>query len=42
VREEPGRTLRDGVLAALAGRDALVVLDNCEHVLEAAAKVCRT
>jgi len=36
VPEEPGRGLADGVFAALAGRSALLVLDNCEHLLEAA------
>jgi predicted ATPase len=30
---------RDRVVAALAGRDVLLVLDNCEHVVEAAAAV---
>jgi predicted ATPase/DNA-binding SARP family transcriptional activator len=39
VREEPGRSPADGVLAQLAGRRALVVLDNCEHVLDAAREV---
>jgi len=36
VPEEPGRGLADSVLAALAKRSALLVLDNCEHLLEAA------
>jgi predicted ATPase len=39
VREEPGRGLAGGVLARLAGRRALVVLDNCEHVLDGAREV---
>ncbi len=25
---------------ALAGQDALIVLDNCEHLIDAAAKLC--
>ena len=29
----------DRVLEALAGRDALLVLDNCEHVIDAAARL---
>ncbi|MEV6493714.1 LuxR C-terminal-related transcriptional regulator, partial [Actinoplanes sp. NPDC051633] len=32
--EQPGRTLDEWVVAALADRHALLVLDNCEHVLE--------
>ncbi|MFG1611466.1 ATP-binding protein [Nonomuraea wenchangensis] len=35
--EQPGRDLADSVAAALADRDALVVLDNCEHVLDGVA-----
>lgn len=36
VAEQPGRSLADAVTAALSGRDAILVLDNCEHVLQAA------
>jgi predicted ATPase/DNA-binding SARP family transcriptional activator len=39
VTEEPGRGLAGSVLAALEGRSALLVLDNCEHLLEAAGEV---
>jgi predicted ATPase/DNA-binding SARP family transcriptional activator len=28
----------DGLIAAIRGREALLILDNCEHVIEAAAK----
>ncbi|QYC40941.1 Putative HTH-type transcriptional regulator [Nonomuraea coxensis DSM 45129] len=35
--EQPGRDLADSVAAALADRDALVVLDNCEHVMDGVA-----
>lgn len=34
-------TPRDRAVAALTGRDALLVLDNCEHVVEAAAALAR-
>ena len=34
-----GSSMRDRVLDALAGRDVLLVLDNCEHVIDAAATV---
>jgi predicted ATPase/class 3 adenylate cyclase len=30
----------DAVTEALAGQDALIVLDNCEHLIDAAAKLC--
>jgi predicted ATPase/DNA-binding CsgD family transcriptional regulator len=39
VRPLLGQTELEGVLSHLAPRQALVVLDNCEHVLEAAAHV---
>jgi predicted ATPase/class 3 adenylate cyclase len=32
-----GRTMTEGIAEALAGRRSLLVLDNCEHVLDAAA-----
>ncbi len=32
VNDPRGRTIEDALLAHLAGHDALVVLDNCEHV----------
>jgi predicted ATPase/DNA-binding SARP family transcriptional activator len=35
VREEPGRPLVDTVITAISNRRLLVVLDNCEHVLDA-------
>ena len=37
VREEPGRTLTEGLLERLRGRRTLVLLDNCEHLLGACA-----
>ncbi len=30
----------DAVTEALAGQDALILLDNCEHLIDAAAKLC--
>ena len=39
VREEPGRPLLDTLLDAVGDRSLLVVLDNAEHVLGAAAKL---
>ena len=37
VREHPGRTLTQSLVAALQSRPALLVLDNCEHVIDGAA-----
>ena len=39
MRVLPGVTPLQSVCAALASRSALVVLDNCEHLLEASAQV---
>jgi predicted ATPase/class 3 adenylate cyclase/DNA-binding CsgD family transcriptional regulator len=36
VREQPGLSVLDSLTGALAGRHVLLVLDNCEHVLDAA------
>lgn len=35
----PGRTLTDSIVAHLDGQAALVVLDNCEHVVDGAAEL---
>jgi predicted ATPase/DNA-binding CsgD family transcriptional regulator len=37
VREEPGQPLNETLVAHLGGRSCLVVLDNCEHLVEATA-----
>jgi predicted ATPase/DNA-binding SARP family transcriptional activator len=37
IREEPNRTPAESVIAFLQPRDALLILDNCEHVVDAAA-----
>jgi len=39
VRPSPGRSLDDAVLEYLAPKRLLLVLDNCEHLLDAAAGV---
>jgi predicted ATPase len=39
VRPEPGRPVQDTLAEAVAGRNLLVLLDNCEHVLDACAKL---
>jgi predicted ATPase len=42
VREEAGRSVTDTVANALRDRSVLVILDNCEHVIEAAASLAET
>jgi predicted ATPase len=37
ITQQPGKTVAASVAAALEGRVRLLVLDNCEHVLDAAA-----
>ncbi len=37
VQPRPGRSLVESVCDFLAGKQALIVLDNCEHLLDAAA-----
>jgi predicted ATPase/DNA-binding SARP family transcriptional activator len=37
VHESPGRSLTEALVAALRERRALLVLDNCEHVVDGAA-----
>lgn len=37
LHDQPGRSTTDTVLRFLGGRPALVVLDNCEHLLDATA-----
>jgi predicted ATPase/class 3 adenylate cyclase len=37
---ESGRPRADVVVEALAGQHALILLDNCEHLIDAAAKFC--
>src|SRR6201999_4391588 len=37
ITQQPGRSVAQSVAAALEGRLRLLVIDNCEHVLDAAA-----
>jgi predicted ATPase len=37
ITQQPGRSVAESVAAALEGRVRLLVIDNCEHVLNAAA-----
>lgn len=38
VREEAGRTLREALAAFLCGRKTLLILDNCEHLIDSIAR----
>ena len=40
VREQPGVPVAEALMRVLARRQLLVVLDNCEHVIGAAAQLC--
>ena len=40
VDEEPGRPLLDTLADAVAPRHMLLVVDNCEHLIDACAEVC--
>jgi len=42
VREQPGLSLADSLAAVMGGRHVLLVLDNCEHVIDAVAGLCDT
>src|ERR1700737_2768175 len=37
ITQQPGKTVSESVATALEGRSRLLVFDNCEHVLDAAA-----
>jgi predicted ATPase len=37
ITQQPGKTVSESVAAALEGRVRLLAIDNCEHVLDAAA-----
>jgi len=42
ITQQPGLNVADSVASALEGRSRLLVFDNCEHVLDAAADVIGT
>jgi predicted ATPase/DNA-binding CsgD family transcriptional regulator len=42
ITDEPGRPLADTLAGALRGRNMLLVLDNCEHLVDACARFCQT
>ena len=42
VDREAGRPLQDTLADALETRQALIMLDNCEHLIDACAAVCQS
>lgn len=42
VREEPGRSLVESISEYLRPKRTLIVLDNCEHLLEASARLAES
>ena len=40
IREQPGVPAAGALARVLAGQQLLLVLDNCEHVIGAAAELC--
>jgi predicted ATPase len=42
VRERPGRSLIEALLEYLESREVLLLLDNCEHLVEACAALADT
>ena len=41
IAEQPGRSTARTIAAAVSDRQLLVILDNCEHILEPAAQLAR-
>jgi predicted ATPase/class 3 adenylate cyclase len=39
ITQQPGMSIADSVASAMEGRSRLLVFDNCEHVLDAAAEL---
>jgi len=42
VREQPGRPILDAILDALRDKEILLVVDNCEHLIDATARLVET
>jgi len=40
IQDQTGPALAEAVTKALTAQDTLIVLDNCEHLIDAAAKFC--
>ena len=42
VQEQPGLPLLESLLDALGGKEMLLLLDNCEHLIDAVARLTRS
>jgi predicted ATPase/DNA-binding SARP family transcriptional activator/DNA-binding CsgD family transcriptional regulator len=42
VREQPARPLLDALVEALRDKEMLLVIDNCEHLIDASARLAET
>lgn len=42
IRAQPGRSMSESLASVIGGRHLLLILDNCEHLIEAAAEMCDT
>jgi len=42
VREEPGRPVQEALVAFVADRNLLLILDNCEHLVQACAELAES
>jgi predicted ATPase/class 3 adenylate cyclase len=42
VREQPGRTILDALMDYVRAKSILLILDNCEHLIEACAQLANT
>jgi predicted ATPase/class 3 adenylate cyclase len=40
IQDQSGPVLAEALIRALTAQDTLIVLDNCEHLIDAAAKFC--
>ncbi len=42
VREQPGRLLLDSIVDSVRAKHMLLILDNCEHLIDPAARIANT
>ena len=42
VREQPGRTILEALMGYMRAKTILLILDNCEHLIEACARLAET
>ena len=42
IKEQPAVTIADTLIKELKNKELLLLLDNCEHLVEASARICQT